>query len=131
MPNQLSFRYFKTSPEIIQLAVMPYVSFPPSLRNLEDLLHERGVDACYKPVRYWWHRFGLKKPWKNFRMFTNTAVMLHEMAWYPTGNPPLTLSQCRSVGNVGILENFSGEILWGLFGFAYIAYIPYTIISLL
>ena len=36
-----------------------------------------------------------------------------------------------SVGNVGILENFSGEILWGLFGFAYIAYIPYTIISLL
>ena len=36
-----------------------------------------------------------------------------------------------SVGNVGILENFSGGILWGLFGFGYIAYIPYTIISLL
>ena len=36
-----------------------------------------------------------------------------------------------SVGSVGILENFSGGILWGLFGFAYIAYIPYTLISLL
>ena len=35
------FRYFKTSPEIIHLAVMMYVRFPLSLRNVEDLLHER------------------------------------------------------------------------------------------
>ena len=61
MPNQISFRYFKTSPEIIQLAVMLYVRFPLSLRNVEDLLHERGVDVSYESVRYWWHRFGLKK----------------------------------------------------------------------
>jgi transposase-like protein len=46
MPNPLSFRYFKTSPEIIQLAVMLYVRFPLSLRNVEDLLHERGVDVA-------------------------------------------------------------------------------------
>ena len=58
MPNQLSFRYFKTSPEIIQLAVMLYVRFPLSLRNVEDLLYERGVDVSYESVRYWWHRFG-------------------------------------------------------------------------
>ncbi|MEM9739777.1 MAG: IS6 family transposase, partial [Pseudomonadota bacterium] len=31
------FRYLKTSPEIIQLAVMMYVRFPLSLRNVEDL----------------------------------------------------------------------------------------------
>jgi putative transposase len=43
MPNQLSFRYFKTSSEIIQLAVMLYVRFPLSLRNVEDLLDERVV----------------------------------------------------------------------------------------
>ena len=60
MPNPLSFRYFKTSPEIIQLAVMLYVRFPLSLRNVEDLLHERGVDVSYESVRYWWHRFGSK-----------------------------------------------------------------------
>ena len=58
MPNPLSFRYFKTSSEIIQLAVMLYVRFPLSLRNVEDLLHERGVDVSYESVRYWWHRFG-------------------------------------------------------------------------
>ncbi len=42
------FRYFKTSPKIIQLAVMVYVRFPLSLRNVEDLLHERGVDFCHE-----------------------------------------------------------------------------------
>jgi len=52
------FKYFKTSPEIIRLAVMLYVRFPLSLRNVEDLLHERGVDVSHETVRYWWHRFG-------------------------------------------------------------------------
>ena len=58
MPTSVSFRYFKTSPEIIPLAVMMYIRFLLSLRNVEDLLHERGVDVSYESVRYWWHRFG-------------------------------------------------------------------------
>jgi putative transposase len=52
------FKYFKTSPEIIRLAVMMYVRFPLSLRNVEDLLHERGVEISHETVRFWWHRFG-------------------------------------------------------------------------
>ncbi|MBT3661897.1 MAG: IS6 family transposase [Rhodospirillaceae bacterium] len=52
------FRYFKTSPEVIRLAVMLYVRFPLSLRNVEDLLHERGIDICHETVRYWWNKFG-------------------------------------------------------------------------
>jgi len=52
------FRYFKTSPYIIRLAVMLYVRLPLSLRNVEDLLHERGVDVSHKTVRFWWNRFG-------------------------------------------------------------------------
>ena len=52
------FRYFKTSREIIRLAVMLYVRFPLSLRNVEDLLHERGIDVSHEAVRFWWHRFG-------------------------------------------------------------------------
>ena len=35
-----------------------YVRFPLSLRNVEDLLHERGIDICHETVRYWWNRFG-------------------------------------------------------------------------
>jgi len=52
------FRYFKTSPEIIQLGVMMYVRFPLSLRNVEDLLHERGIDICHESVRLRGDRFG-------------------------------------------------------------------------
>ena len=52
------FRYFKTSPEIIRLAVMMYVRFPLSLRNVEDLLHERGIEVSHETNRFWWNRFG-------------------------------------------------------------------------
>ena len=52
------FRYFNSSPEVIRLAVMMYVKFPLSLRNVEDLLHERGIDISYETVRFWWNRFG-------------------------------------------------------------------------
>lgn len=57
--SQNPFRYFKTSPEIIRLAVMLYVGFPLSLRNVEDLLHERGIDICHETVRHWVDRFGI------------------------------------------------------------------------
>ena len=36
-------KYFKPSPEIIRLAVMMYVRFPLSLRNVADLLREQSV----------------------------------------------------------------------------------------
>lgn len=52
------FRYFNSSPEVIRLVVMMYVRFPLSLRNVEDLLFERGIDICHETVRNWWNRFG-------------------------------------------------------------------------
>ena len=58
MTKRSPFRYFKTSPEIIRLTVMIYVRFPLSLRNVEDLLHERGIDVCHETIRFWWNRFG-------------------------------------------------------------------------
>ncbi len=38
--------------------VLMYVRFPLSLRNVEDLLFERGIDICHETVRLWWNRFG-------------------------------------------------------------------------
>ncbi len=58
MTKRSPFRYFKTSPEIIRLAVMLYVRYPLSLRNVEDLLHERGIEISHETVRFWWNRFG-------------------------------------------------------------------------
>jgi putative transposase len=57
MTQRSPFRYFRTSPAIIRLAVMMYVRFPLSLRNVEDLLHERGMEISHETVRYWWNRF--------------------------------------------------------------------------
>jgi putative transposase len=58
MTQRSPFRYFRTSPEVIRLAVMMYVRFPLSLRNVEDLLHERGIEVSHETVRFWWRRFG-------------------------------------------------------------------------
>ena len=52
------FRYFNSSPEVIRLVVMMYVRYPLSLRQVEDLLFERGIDICHETVRFWWNRFG-------------------------------------------------------------------------
>ncbi len=58
------FRYFKTSPEIIRLAVMLYVRFPLSLRNVEDLLHERGIDVSTKRFGSGGTGSGRYSPWR-------------------------------------------------------------------
>ena len=52
------FRYFNNSPEVIRLAVLLYIRYPLSLRQVEDLLFERGIDICHETVRFWWNRFG-------------------------------------------------------------------------
>jgi len=52
------FRWFDSSLEVIRLVVLMYVRYPLSLRNVEDLLFERGIDICHEMVRLWWNRFG-------------------------------------------------------------------------
>src|SRR5688572_33452082 len=62
MPRQRKpaspFRCFNSSPEVIRLVVLMYVRFELSLRKVEDLLAERGIDICHETVRHWWNRFG-------------------------------------------------------------------------
>ena len=60
MTTQNPFKYFKTSPEIIRLAVMYYIRYPLSFRQMGDILHERGIDICHGTVRFWVERFGSK-----------------------------------------------------------------------
>ena len=52
------FLHVNSLPEIIRLTVMMYVRYPLSLRQVEDLLFERGIDICHETVRFWWNRFG-------------------------------------------------------------------------
>jgi transposase-like protein len=80
------FRYFQSSPEVIGLVVMMYVRFPLSLRNVEDLLFERGIDLCHDTVRHWWNRFGpmfaadvRQQRVSRMRVFTHWKWHLDEM----------------------------------------------------
>ena len=52
------FRCFNSSSEVILVAVMMYVRYPLSLRQVEDILFERGIDISHETVRFWWNRFG-------------------------------------------------------------------------
>jgi putative transposase len=47
------FRYFNTSPEVLGAAVLMVVKYPLSLRNVEDLLFERGIDVTHETIRQW------------------------------------------------------------------------------
>ena len=80
------FKGFHSSPEVIRLAVMMYIRFPLSLRNVEDLLHERGIDVSYETIRFWCLRFGpmfaseiRRKRVDRMRAFSNARWHLDEV----------------------------------------------------
>src|SRR5271154_5470050 len=80
------FRWFDSSPEVIRLVVLMYVRYPLSLRNVEDLLFERGIDICHETVRLWWNRFGpmftgeiSRKRVQRVRQFTHWKWHLDEV----------------------------------------------------
>ena len=79
------FRYFNSSLDIIRLAVMMYVRYPLSLRQVEDLLFERGIDICHETVRFWWNRFGslfaadIRKRRVDYRSYSNWRWHLDEV----------------------------------------------------
>ena len=79
------FRYFNSSPEIICLVVMMYIRYPLSLRQVEDLLAERGIDICHETMRFWWNRFDplfaaeIRKQRIRHRPFSNWRWHLDEV----------------------------------------------------
>src|SRR5271157_4941769 len=56
--NKISYSGYRFPPEIIQQAIWLYLRFTLSLRDVEDLLAERGVPVSYETVRRWVNHFG-------------------------------------------------------------------------
>jgi len=63
-----------------------YIRFPLSLRNVEDLLHERGIEISHETIRFWWNRFGplfaseiRKKRAQQLRSYSNWQWHLDEV----------------------------------------------------
>mgnify|MGYP002527783006 FL=1 len=88
-----------------------YVRFPLSLRNVEDLLHERGIDICHESVRFWWNRFGplfaaeiRRNRVQNLRAYSNWQWHLDEVFVKINGE---THYLWRAVDHEGeVLESF-------------------------
>src|SRR3974390_31490 len=56
--SQISYRGYRFPPDVIQRAVWLYLRFTLSLRDVEDILAERGIDVTYETIRCWVDRFG-------------------------------------------------------------------------
>src|SRR5664279_5130315 len=56
--TKLSYAGYRFPPEIIRQAIWLYLRFTLSLRDVEDLLAERGVAVSYETVRRWVNHFG-------------------------------------------------------------------------
>ncbi len=90
---------------------MMYIRFPLSLRNVEDLLHERGIDVSHETVRYWWNRFGpmfaaeiRKKRVQQLQAYSNWQWHLDEVFVKINGQ---THYLWRAVDNEGeVLESY-------------------------
>ena len=55
---KISYSSYRFPPEIIQQAIWLYLRFILSLRDVEDLLAERGIMVSYETVRRWVNHFG-------------------------------------------------------------------------
>ncbi len=76
------FRRFNSSPDVIRLVVMMYVRFPLSLRNVEDLLFERGIDVGHETVRMWWNRFGPMFAGEILRQRVSAMLGFRQWRWH-------------------------------------------------
>jgi transposase-like protein len=54
----ISYKRHRFPPDIIRQAIWLYYRFTMSLRDVEDLLAERGIDVTYETVRCWANKFG-------------------------------------------------------------------------
>jgi putative transposase len=60
--RQISFKRHRFPPEVIRYAVWLYYRFTLGMRDVEELLAERGIDVTYETVRCWANKFG-PVPW--------------------------------------------------------------------
>ena len=54
----LSFKRHRFPPTVIRHSIWLYARFTLSLRDVEELLAERGLDVSYETVRRWFLKFG-------------------------------------------------------------------------
>ena len=56
--QSVSYKRRRYPPEVISYAVWLYFRFTPSLRDVEELLAQRGIEVSYETIRCWTLKFG-------------------------------------------------------------------------
>ena len=56
--NPISFKRHRFPPDVIRYAVWLYFRFTLSVRDVEELLAQRGIVVSRESVRYWVIKFG-------------------------------------------------------------------------
>jgi hypothetical protein len=56
--NPISFKRHRFPPDVIRYAVWLYFRFTLSIRDVEDLLAQRGIEVSREAVRCWVNKFG-------------------------------------------------------------------------
>ncbi len=56
--NPISFKRHRFPPDAIRYAVWPYFRFTLSIRDVEELLAQCGIEASREAVRCWVKKFG-------------------------------------------------------------------------
>ncbi len=56
--SRISYKRQRFPPDVIRYAVWFYFRFTLSLRDVEELLAERGMDVSYETIRCWAIKFG-------------------------------------------------------------------------
>jgi putative transposase len=75
--SSLSYRRHRFPIDVIQRAVWLYFQPPLSLRNVKDLLVQRGIDVSYETVRRWSVKFGFAYARKLRRTHPRADVCWH------------------------------------------------------
>lgn len=115
MAKRSPFRYFKTSPEIIRLAVMLHVRFPLSLRNAEDLPHARGIDVSHETECPCFQLLDCCEPRKDFaveaKSWRRCAIHRHFLPLYAVSRMSTFLAVNHTLSDV--IFHSLGKSLFG------------------
>jgi putative transposase len=84
--NSISYSGYRFPPEIIQQAIWLYLRFTLSLRDVEDLLAERGITVSYESIRRWINHFGplIAADLRKRRPKPHTTWHLNEQVSFPS-----------------------------------------------
>ena len=56
--NPISFKRHRFPPDVVRYTLWLYFRFTLSIRDVEELLVQRGIEACREAVRCWVIKFG-------------------------------------------------------------------------